>query len=159
MNSTRTQDHPSVRVPPPLIFFAFLGIASALEYWWGLDHPKGPIEFRACIALFLFGFSGYLALHAVLVLKQGGTFINPGKPTQKIVDTGPFRFSRHPMYMSLVLILLALSFLFLSIWFFLSALGLWLTVDRIAVVPEELYLEQKFGDRYTAYKSRVRRWI
>jgi protein-S-isoprenylcysteine O-methyltransferase Ste14 len=63
------------------------------------------------------------------------------------------------MYLSLVLLLLALSFYLPSIWFFLSAFGLWLILDRIAVAPEESYLERKFGDRYVEYKSRVRRWI
>ena len=159
MDLSPAQDRPNVRVPPPLVFFALLGIASVLEYWFGLDYPKGHLGLRSFIALIVFTFSGYLALHAVVVLKKRGIFIDPGKPTTQIVDDGPFRFSRNPMYLSLVLVLLALSILFLSIWFFLSAAGLWLVFDRIVVAPEELYLEQKFGDRYAEYKSRVRRWI
>ena len=63
------------------------------------------------------------------------------------------------MYLSLVCILAALSILLLSIWFLLSCLGLWFILDRLAVVPEEAYLEAKFGAPYRDYKSRVRRWI
>jgi protein-S-isoprenylcysteine O-methyltransferase Ste14 len=107
----------------------------------------------------LFMFSGYLALHAVVVLKKRGTFIDTNKPATQIVEDGPFRFSRNPMYLSLVVALLALSALFLSIWFFLAAIALWWIIDRIAVAPEEAYLEHKFGDRYAEYRSRVRRWI
>jgi protein-S-isoprenylcysteine O-methyltransferase Ste14 len=75
------------------------------------------------------------------------------------VDEGPFKFSRNPMYLSLVVLLIALSILFLSIWFFLSSVVLCLVLDRFAVAPEEVYLAQKFGDRYVEYKTRVRRWI
>jgi protein-S-isoprenylcysteine O-methyltransferase Ste14 len=63
------------------------------------------------------------------------------------------------MYLSLVLVLFALSVLLLSLWFFLSAISLWLLFDRVAVAAEELYLEQKFGNRYVEYKSKARRWI
>jgi protein-S-isoprenylcysteine O-methyltransferase Ste14 len=159
MDLPSTQDRPNVRVPPPLIFFAFLGIAGVLEYGVGLNYPRGPFVIRCAIALVVFIFSGYLALHAFVVLKKRGTFIDPNKPTTQIVEDAPFRFSRNPMYLSLLLVLLALSVLFLSIWFLLSAIGLWRVFDRIAVAPEEEYLEQKFGDRYTEYQSRVRRWI
>jgi protein-S-isoprenylcysteine O-methyltransferase Ste14 len=159
MDLTPAHNRPNVKMPPPLIFFALLGIAGALEYWLGLDYPRGPLGLRIFTALIVFLFSGYLALHALVVLKKQGTFIDPGKPTTQIVDDGPFRFSRNPMYLSLVLILLALSILFLSIWFFLSAVCLWLLFEQFAIAPEESYLEQKFGDRYLQYKTRVRRWI
>jgi protein-S-isoprenylcysteine O-methyltransferase Ste14 len=109
--------------------------------------------------MIVFVLSGYLALHAFVLLKKRGTFINPNRPTTQIVDDGPFSVSRNPMYLSLVVALLGLSILFLSIWFFLSAIALWLVFDRFAVAPEELYLQQKFGDRYTDYKLKVRRWI
>jgi protein-S-isoprenylcysteine O-methyltransferase Ste14 len=159
MNLPPDQDRPNVRVPPPLIFFAFLCIAGVLEYWVRLNYPRGPFVIRCAIALAVFIFSGYLALHAFVVLKKRGTFIDPNRPTTQIVVDGPFRFSRNPMYLSLVLVLFGLSVLFLSIWFLFSAAVLWLMFDRIAVIPEEEYLEQKFSNRYTEYKSHVRRWI
>jgi protein-S-isoprenylcysteine O-methyltransferase Ste14 len=159
MDLSSNQDHPNVRIPPPLISFVFLCIAGGLEYWLGFDYPRGPLLLRLPVALIVFIFSGYLALHAFVVLKKRGTFIDPNRPTTKIVVEGPFRVSRNPMYLSLVVGLLGLSVLLLSIWFFLSAIVLRLVFDRFAVAPEELYLERKFGDRYADYKSKVRRWI
>ena len=159
MGLSPEKDCPNVRIPPPIIFFAFLCIAGVLEYWFELDYPKGPLGLRMTIALIVFTFSGYLALHAFVVLKRRGTYIDPNRPTTRIVDDGPFRISRNPMYLSLVLILFALSVLFISPWFFLSAMCLGLVFDRIAVLPEELYLEHKFGERYKEYKSKARRWI
>ncbi|MGD9080005.1 MAG: isoprenylcysteine carboxylmethyltransferase family protein [Desulfobacterales bacterium] len=159
MNLPPDQDHPNVKVPPPLIFFALLGISGMLENWVGLNYPRGPFVIRCAIALIVFIFSGYLALHAFVVLRKRETFIDPNRSTTQIVEDGPFRFSRNPMYLSLILVLFGFSVLFLSIWFFFSAIGLWLLFDRIAVAPEEVYLEKKFGSRYTTYKTRVRRWI
>ncbi|MGD8262652.1 MAG: isoprenylcysteine carboxylmethyltransferase family protein [Desulfobacterales bacterium] len=159
MDLPPAQDCPDVRISPPLVFFALLGIASVLEYWFGLNYPKGPLGLRISISLIMFAFSGYLALHAFVVLKKRGTYIDPNRPTTQIVEEGPFKFSRNPMYLSLVLVLFALSVLLLSLWFFLSAISLWLLFDRVAVAAEELYLEQKFGNRYVEYKSKARRWI
>jgi protein-S-isoprenylcysteine O-methyltransferase Ste14 len=153
------QDHPTVRIPPPLIFFALLCIAGALEYGFGLRHHRGPAAVKGFLAVIIFGFSGYLALHAFVVLKKQGTYIDPNRPTIQIVEDGPFRFSRNPMYLSLILVLFGFAVLLLSIWFMVAATVLWLVFNRIAVVAEEVYLEKKFGEQYTAYKSRVRRWI
>ncbi|MFH1726089.1 MAG: isoprenylcysteine carboxylmethyltransferase family protein [Elusimicrobiota bacterium] len=153
------QDSAGIRVPPPLIFFAFLLVAGALEYWLALDYSRGPFIPRIAVALIALAVSGYLALHAFVVLKRRGTPVDPGKPTTQIVEEGPFRYSRNPLYLSLVLVPFAFSALFLSIWFFLSSAGLWLAFDRFAVRPEEAYLERKFGDRYAEYKSRVGRWV
>jgi protein-S-isoprenylcysteine O-methyltransferase Ste14 len=63
------------------------------------------------------------------------------------------------MYLSLVIALLGLSVLFLSIWFFLSTIILGVVLDHSAVRSEEAYLEKKFGDDYTAYRKKVRKWI
>jgi len=63
------------------------------------------------------------------------------------------------MYLSLVIILLALAVLFYSIWFLLAALVLKVLLDRVAIQPEEMYLQQKFGNRYAQYMTQVRRWL
>ncbi|MGD2097268.1 MAG: isoprenylcysteine carboxylmethyltransferase family protein [Desulfobacterales bacterium] len=159
MDLPPAQDRPDVRIPPPLIFFAFLGIAGLLEYGAGLNWPKGPVGLRSPLALIVFIFSGYLALHAFVVIKKRGSYIDTNKPTTQIVEDGPFKLSRNPMYLSLILVLFGFAVLLLSFWFLIAAAALWLVFDRLAVAPEETYLEHKFGERYTAYKTRVRRWI
>lgn len=155
----RADDRPGVRFPPPPVFLVLRAIASVLEYRYGCNHPKGPLELRISLALILSTFSGRLALHAVIVLEKQGAFADTGRPTVTLVDDGPFGFSRNPMYLSLVPVLVGLFVLCMSIWFYLSAVVLLLVVDRTAMAPEELYLERKFGDRYLEYKSRVRKWI
>lgn len=159
MNSSSTEDRPSVRAMPPVVFLAFLAVAGALEYWCALDHPRGPFGLRGAIALAIFIASGSIAAYAIVAFARAGIYVNPRKPAKQIVEDGPFRFTRNPMYLGLVLVLLSLGVLLLSAWFFLSAIGPWFVLDRFVIVPEEAYLEQKFGDRYLQYRKRARRWI
>lgn len=151
-------DRADVRFPPPLLFFAFAGVAGALERWAGLGYPKGPRAARVGAALLVAWLSVYLVLHAVVVLGKRRTAVDYRRSTSVIVEGGPFRFTRNPMYLSLIVLMLALAVLFLSVWFLLATAALWWFLDRIAVQPEERYLERKFGERYLAYKARVRRW-
>lgn len=72
---------------------------------------------------------------------------------------GPLSYSRNPMYLSWVLVLFALSVMFLSIGYFVAAVGPWVAFDRVVVAPKEACVERKFGERYARYKSRVRRWL
>ncbi len=152
-------DRPEVKVMPPLVFFAFLIGAGAMERWLPVDMGDGFPALRHLIAWPLLLFAVWMAAGSWLIFRKSGTHVDPRKPALKIIEDGPFRISRNPMYLSLLLILAALSILQLSIWFLLAALGLWFILDRKAVVPEEVYLEGKFGDLYVSYKSRVRRWI
>ena len=73
--------------------------------------------------------------------------------------TGPYRFSRNPIYLSMILLHLGAGVWTKSLWFFVLAV---LSVALLAwgvISREERYLERKFGDAYLSYKSRVRRWI
>ncbi|UCF95044.1 MAG: isoprenylcysteine carboxylmethyltransferase family protein [Desulfobacterales bacterium] len=104
-------------------------------------------------------FSGLLATSALLVLRKNKTPFDPAKPTIKIVRGGSFRFSRHPMYLSLLLLLSGVALSMGSIWLLSAVPILFVILEVFAVRPEEEYLIQKFGDEYLDYKASVRRWI
>ena len=159
MRNGTSLDRPNVKVMPPLVFFAFLIGAGAMERWLGVEIGDRFTVLRHLIAWPLLLFAVWMAFGSWRILLKSGTHVDPRKPTLKIIEDGPFRISRNPMYLSLVLIMTAVSILRLSVWFLLAGFGLWLILDRKAVVPDEIYLEDKFGDRYRAYKSRVRRWL
>ena len=154
-----THDHPSIHIPPPLIFFAFLGIGFLLDYLVPLKLFRLPWWPRIISICILFMFSGYLALGSIIVLLRNKTPFDPSKPTVKIVRQGPFRFSRNPMYLALVLLLAGVAVFSGSLWMCLAVAVLWIVLDIGAVRPEEEYLERKFGSRYLEYKDKVRRWF
>jgi len=87
------------------------------------------------------------------------TNTNTTKPTLAIVENGPYRFSRNPMYLSYVIGYLGLGLLANS-WpmLLLTFLFVYLITHAI-ILPEEAYLEKRFGEEYLEYKSSRRRWI
>jgi protein-S-isoprenylcysteine O-methyltransferase Ste14 len=100
-----------------------------------------------------------LATWAVRVMKTAGTNVRPDRPALIIVRSGPYRFTRNPMYLSLCLLQLGLGFL-LDGWIpLLFAIPLMLILHFGVILREESYLEAKFGEQYLALKREVRRWI
>jgi protein-S-isoprenylcysteine O-methyltransferase Ste14 len=100
-----------------------------------------------------------LGLWSVVLFRRGGQSENPWKPTPAIEESGPFRFTRNPMYLQMVLICIGLSVVLMNWWLLaLTPVVMWL-LQRLAIEPEEAYLERKFGAVYLAYKRKVRRWI
>jgi len=100
-----------------------------------------------------------LALSALITMKSAGTNVDPAKPALTIVRTGPFRFTRNPMYLTLCLVQVALGF-FLNDWItLLFVVPLALIFHYGVVLREERYLTAKFGEPYLQYKREVRRWI
>lgn len=100
-----------------------------------------------------------LGWRSVVQLRRTGQSENPWKPTTQIVERGPFRITRNPMYLQMVLACIGIAVALMNLWI----LGLTLVcaglLQRLAILPEERYLERKFGDAYLAYKGRVRRWL
>lgn len=156
---TGTNDRPSVILPPPLIFFAFLGIGFLLDYLFPLKIFQLPWWPRFTCSSTLFVISGYLALGSVIVLLRNNTPFDAAKPTLKIVHQGPFRLSRNPMYLALLFLLAGVAVFTGSIWMCLAVPALLIVLDIGAVRPEEEYLERNFGGRYLEYKANVRRWL
>lgn len=100
-----------------------------------------------------------MALGAFWVMGRHQTPFDPAKPTRAIVTKGVFRYSRNPMYTALLLLQAAAAAATGSAWMALGGLVLWWLLRQTAVIPEEKYLTEKFGERYLSYKKSVRRWI
>lgn len=100
-----------------------------------------------------------LVITAARELSRARTAFDVRKSTRIIVDSGPFRWSRNPVYLSMTLLQLGIAFLLNSLWVALLTIPLGSALCLAAIRPEERYLEQKFGDLYRTYRNRVRRWI
>jgi len=88
-----------------------------------------------------------------------GTTIKPFEISSALVVEGPFRFSRNPMYVGGVTILLGTAVLLGSVTAFLAPVAMFLTLQTHFIPTEEAMLEAAFGESYRQYKARVRRWI
>ena len=93
------------------------------------------------------------------LMARAGTNVNPFQPTTALVTTGPFRFSRNPLYVGLTLAYLGGALLTNSVWVLALLVPVLLVMHYGVVRREERYLEAKFGDAYRAYRGRVRRYL
>jgi len=144
--------------PPPLLFLGCLLLG------WGLGflHPLGlglarvP---RLTLALGLQGVALVLGLWGLLTFKRHRTTPEPNGVASALLTTGPYRFTRNPLYLSLSATLTAFSFFLDSAWVLILVPGLVLLLDRLVIAREEARLQAQFGETYLAYRHRVRRWI
>ena len=92
-------------------------------------------------------------------MQAAGTNIDPSLPTTAIVQSSPFGYSRNPLYCALTLLYLGLTLAFNTWWGIVVLVPLLIVMHRGVVLREERYLEQKFGETYRQYRSKVRRYL
>ena len=161
MEPQSPKDRASVRIFPPGVPLLAVLIGAAVNRWWpiagGFVLPT-PGRYWIGGLIVAISFLG-LGVWSIVLFHRSGQDANPWKPTPQIVDRGPFRMTRNPMYLQMVLTCVGLAVLLGNLWILiLTPLGAWL-LQRFAILPEEAYLERKFGESYLAYKRRVRRWL
>ena len=150
-------DRAEVAFHPPFLLLGAIAAGFAVRWFAPLAFLPGAVSRYAGPALFAAAFG--LFFWAVFTMRRGGASIPTGEPTSTIVVGGPYRFSRNPIYLAMVLLQCAIGIWANSLWFLglapLSAIILWWGV----ISREERYLERKFGADYNGYQARVRRWL
>jgi protein-S-isoprenylcysteine O-methyltransferase Ste14 len=107
----------------------------------------------------LFVIAPGIAIWAVVTFRRHNTVVEPRGKVATIVSSGPFRYTRNPMYVALMLLYIAGALAIGNMWV-LILLGLvFLALHYGVIIPEERYLKGTFGEQYTDYQGRVRRWI
>jgi protein-S-isoprenylcysteine O-methyltransferase Ste14 len=152
-------DTAAVLAPPPLLFVLCGGTAWGVEAVAPVDMDWAPFETRIVVGGTLAALAFLLAAWAMGTMMRAGTPVEPWEPTERIVARGPYRFSRNPIYVSMLLLFLAVAVVVDSPWFYLALPALFLLLHTGVVLREERYLGLKFGEEYAAYTRRVRRWL
>jgi protein-S-isoprenylcysteine O-methyltransferase Ste14 len=151
------QDIPGIIAPPPLIFAVPLAVTLLANWRW--PAPVMSNRYARILGIVLGVVAIGMNAAAFIQFRRAGTAVMPYSPTTAIVDTGPYRFTRNPIYLSMLLGYVGISLVANSVWPLLVLPLVLLVVQRGVIEREERYLEGKFGGVYVAYKSRVRRWI
>lgn len=149
------------KIPPPVV-----GLACAALAWWlakALPVLTLPMPQRLALAVALVLGLGGLALElwGLTTFRRHRTTPNPMAPERAstVVQSGPYRLTRNPMYLGVAMQLLAWC-VYLRSPLALLALAVFLAyITRFQILPEERLLRQKFGSAYEDYRQRVRRWI
>ena len=145
-----------LKIPPPVI----VGVGGLLNWFaarWADDLFSAPWLLIGALLVV----SGIVGSAGVLGCLHCQTTVHPWSPDQTtvLVTKGAFRMSRNPMYLALLMLLLA-YYLYKPIWLspLIFVLITWY-LTRFQILPEERILAKKFGDQYVQYASAVRRWL
>ena len=142
----------------PTVFIVLWGATSfGLYYFWPLKLPE--LNFIEILGGIVIVFASLLMVWAQIVFWKHGTTVDHSKPTTTLITNGPFRFSRNPIYLALILIFTGFSIVSKNIWGIIFVIPFVLALLRFTIQPEENYLERKFESDYLNYRNSVRRWI
>jgi protein-S-isoprenylcysteine O-methyltransferase Ste14 len=153
----RPTDRPDVIPCPPGLFLVALGVGLYLQWFMPL-HPFPP-ELASVAGVVLCCTAVAVGIWGSITMHRAGTNVRPDRPATVLVTGGPFRFSRNPLYLSLIALYLGITLLFDALWPLILLIPVLAFVHWKIVLREERYLELKFGDAYRDYKTRVRRWL
>jgi protein-S-isoprenylcysteine O-methyltransferase Ste14 len=150
-------DTVGIGLPAPGMFAGAFLIGLGLN--WIIPRVTLPQGIRMIgWGLVCFGIAG-IGLPALVALLRAGTTPSPVHPTTALVVTGPYRFTRHPMYLSMTVVYVGAALAANVLWTMLLLPVAMILTDRGPMAREERYMEQRFGDAYRRYKAQVRRWI
>ena len=153
--SAPTEHGPGVRLPPPVIAALVMGGAWLLDRVWTLQVGPPAVALGGMVIFLAIGLAGW----AVLALVKAGNDPRPDRPDAALVATGPYRRSRNPIYLALLLGATGLALIWGTLWAWLGVAVLHGVLDRLVIAKEEAYLATRFGAAYEGYKGRVRRWM
>ena len=145
------------KFPPPLVALAF---GFLINYTKNI-FPKIEIRWGDVFGSIIIIFGIIIILSATVLFKKYKTTITPLKPSKatKLIISGVYKFSRNPMYLGLLLVLLGISIILnLTGGFFLIPLFI-IYLNRFQIIPEENAMVDLFKDEFLEYKKNVRRWI
>lgn len=159
MSATDPRGGARVRVPAPLALLVTVLAGIGLRYLAAPPPLPGPRVAQIVVGA-LVGVAGFvLGGSAFGLFKRHGEDPTPWKPTNELVFAGPYRISRNPMYVGMVLMQIGVGVALDNLFVVLLAAAFLVLVHYTSVLPEEAYLDEKFGEPYRRYRKQVRRYL
>lgn len=146
-----------VHVPPPLVYAGTLAAAWAVDRLVRWRMPDS--RWRSGVGWGLVAAGQALGAAGAATFRRHQTTVIPGRPATTMVSTGPYVYTRNPMYLGLS-VAYAGGSLVLGTWWAVVALpGVVAYIDRNVIRREEAYLRERFGDEYQQFSAHTRRWV
>ena len=150
-------DHSKTTIDAPVLLAAAILLTFLVQ--WLIPLPFLPSLASHIFGAFLFIAGFAFGMPAFRGMLNARTSPNPHRPTTALVRDATYRITRNPMYLGMLISYAGLFIFFQNPWFILFLPFLiWLFTTWV-IIPEERYLEEKFGKEYLDFKSRIRRWI
>ena len=146
-----------IKIPPPLIVLTLI----ISIYFSSKRIDLINIPFQLEISFFILSLGILVFINPVLKFIKSKTTINPIQleETNKLVTSGIFKYSRNPMYLGMLMIIISTSIFYLNIYSILTPFLFIFWINKFQIKREESFLAEKFGKEYLSYKNKTRRWI
>ena len=145
------------KVPPPIVALA---IGFLINYTKD-EFPKIHIGMEKILGSVLI-ISGLIVIaSAIILFKKNKTTVTPLDPSRstKLITRGIYKYSRNPMYLGLLLIIISTTIFYLNIFSITTPIIFYFWINKFQIKREEIFLTEKFGKEYLLYKTKTRRWI
>ena len=146
-----------IKIPPPLIVLTLI----ISIYFSSKKIDLINIPFQIEISFFILSLGILVFINPVLKFIKSKTTINPiqFEETNRLVTSGIFKYSRNPMYLGMLMIIISTSIFYLNIYSILTPFLFVFWINKFQIKREEIFLTEKFGKEYLSYKNKTRRWL
>ena len=153
------KDSPAINkyIHPPIVAMFYIIVGILLGRFISIPLAIPSVIKNIGLALIFIGF--LCGVGAFLEFRKAKTTVNPHGSVSSIISSGIYRFTRNPIYLGFLLMVIGFPLAYGSWWGIIVAPFFVISMNRLVIEKEEAYLEKKFKEQYTSYKSRVRRWI
>ena len=154
--STRRRGPLSGLLRPPIVFLCAIVLGIALNRAWPLAFVPSKLGLLGILVIVC---AILLFLLSLKEFRTAGTSVRGTERTTTIVRTGPYRFSRNPIYLSFILLLIGLAVFLDDLWLLLTLVPAIAFIAVVVIPREERFLENNFHEQYFRYRTVVRRWL
>jgi protein-S-isoprenylcysteine O-methyltransferase Ste14 len=146
-----------LKIPPPVIVLIL--VVSNFLSSKKIDIINIPNQTLVSIIILLIGV--FILIVPVSKFIKSKTTVNPikFKKVNKLITSGIYKYSRNPMYLGLLMVIISTSIFFLTIISITTPFIFYFWINRFQIKREEIFLTKKFGQKYITYKSKTRKWI
>jgi len=152
-------DTAGVIAPPPVLLAVALAIGFCLQAIEPISFVSNRRALIRLVGATLIAAGAVLSAAVVRAFRAAKTPVSPGRPTTRMVITGPYRYSRNPDYVGQMLVYIGATLVANTWWPIFLVPFVLVVIQRGVVQREERYLEAKFGREYRHYSCRVPRWL
>jgi protein-S-isoprenylcysteine O-methyltransferase Ste14 len=146
-----------IRIPPPILVLAL--VISNFFSSKKIDLIHLPNQDLISITILLIGV--LILTNPIFKFIKSKTTIDPikFKKVNKLITSGIYKYSRNPMYLGLLMIVISTSIFYLNIFSITTPFLFYFWMNRFQIKSEEIFLTEKFGREYMSYNTKTRRWI
>ena len=146
-----------LKIPPPILVIILI----TSNYFSSDKLDLISIPYRTLFSIVILSIGILVIINPVVKFIKSKTTVNPVefKNVEKLVTSGIYKYSRNPMYLGMIMIIISSTIYYLNFYSLLTPFIFYFWINRFQIKREEVFLEEKFGQEYLSYKTKTRRWI